>query len=71
LVILRANAEAAAIITQYEREAEAYESIVSAAGLDFTPEGFISYLGVRVISAAKNPVYIGMQSPAKTTYTTN
>ena len=71
MVILRANAEAAAIITQYEREAEAYESIVSAAGLDFTPEGFISYLGVRVISSAKNPVYIGMQSPAKTTYTTN
>ena len=71
MVILRANAEAAAIITQYEREAEAYESIVSAAGLDFTPEGFISYLGVRVIASAKNPVYIGMQSPAKTTYTTN
>ena len=71
LIPRRAEAEASAIITQYEREADAYEGIVSAAGLDFTPEGFISYLGVRVISSAKHPVYIGLESPAKTTYTTN
>ncbi|KAK7113613.1 prohibitin-2-like [Littorina saxatilis] len=66
-----AEREASSIVAQYDREAEAYESIVSAAGLGFTPEGFISYLGVRVIASAKNPVYIGLQSPAKTTYTTN
>ncbi|XP_076458704.1 uncharacterized protein LOC143292375 [Babylonia areolata] len=65
----RANADALAIITQFEKEADAYESIVSSSGLEFTPEGFISYLGVRVISAAKNPVYIGLDSPAKTRYT--
>ncbi len=66
----RANAEATAILNQYEKEGEAYESILSANGLNFSPEGFISYLGVRVISSAKNPVYIGLQSPAKSSYMT-
>lgn len=64
----KAKAEAAAILTQYEREADAYKSIISSEGLQFTPEGFISYLGVRVIASAKNPVYIGLESPAKTKY---
>nr|KAG5714938.1 hypothetical protein BaRGS_000426 [Batillaria attramentaria] len=64
----KANSEADAIRAQYEKEAEAYESIVSSQGLQFTPEGFISYMGVRVISSAKNPVYIGLDSPAKTSY---
>lgn len=64
----RAVAEASAIIAQYSKEAEAYEHILSSSGLAFTVEGFISYLGVRVISDAKNPVYIGLQSPAKSSY---
>lgn len=64
----KANAEADAIRAQYEKEAEAYESIISSEGLQFSPEGFISYMGVRVIASAKNPVYIGLDSPAKTSY---
>ena len=68
-ILCRANAEAQAIIAQYAKEAEAYEQILDSAGLAFTVEGFISYLGVRVIADAKNPVYIGLQSPAKSSYT--
>lgn len=64
----RANAEAEAIIKQYEKEAEAYKDILSDGGLGFSVEGFISYMGTRVISSAKNPVYIGLQSPAKSSY---
>lgn len=64
----RATTEAQAIIAQYEKEAEAYKKIVEASGLGFTIDGFISYLGVRVIADAKNPVYIGLDSPAKTVY---
>jgi len=63
-----AEKEAEAIIAQYNKEAEAYESIMGAQGLGFTPEGFISYMGVRVIADAKNPVYIGLDSPAKASY---
>lgn len=64
----KANAEAQAILEQYQREAEAYKEILSSNGLGFTVEGFISYMGTRVISSAKNPVYIGLQSPAKSSY---
>lgn len=64
----KADAEAEAIMEQYKREAEAYKEILSSSGLGFTVEGFISYLGTRVISSAKNPVYIGLQSPAKSSY---
>ncbi|KAL5006061.1 hypothetical protein ScPMuIL_017219 [Solemya velum] len=66
----RAIAEADAIKTQYVKEAEAYKNIVGSGpdSLNFSPEGFISYMGVRVIAAAKNPVFIGLSSPAKTSY---
>lgn len=60
-----AQKEAEAIIQQYSKEAEAYEAIMGSEGLNFSPEGFISYMGVRVIADAKNPVYIGLPSPAK------
>ncbi|KAL3854870.1 hypothetical protein ACJMK2_014109 [Sinanodonta woodiana] len=66
----RAKTEAEAIIVQYAKEAEAYRNILSASGLGFTVEGFISYLGTRVIASAKNPVYIGLSSPAKSSYAT-
>jgi len=68
---LQAEKEAEAIIEQYNKEAEAYEAIMGAQGLKFTPEGFISYMGVRVIADAKNPVFIGMDSPAKASYANN
>ena len=64
----RATTEAQAIIAQYEKEGEAYKKIVDVTGLGFSIDGFISYLGVRVIADAKNPVYIGLDSPAKTVY---
>jgi hypothetical protein len=64
----RATAEAEGIIQQYQKESEAYQQILSPDGLGFTVDGFISYMGVRVISSAKNPVYIGLQSPAKSSY---
>ncbi|XP_060585158.1 uncharacterized protein LOC132741089 [Ruditapes philippinarum] len=66
----RATAEAEGIIQQYLKESEAYQQILSPDGLGFTVDGFISYMGVRVISSAKNPVYIGLQSPAKSSYHT-
>lgn len=64
----KAKSEATAIVTQYEREAEAYENIVSGSGLGFTAAGFISYLSTRVLASAKNPVFVGLQSPARTVY---
>ncbi|KAK3082892.1 hypothetical protein FSP39_008218 [Pinctada imbricata] len=68
ILMNKANSEAEAIITQYQKEAEAYKKILDVSGLGFTIEGFISYLGVRVIADAQNPVYIGLESPAKTKY---
>lgn len=64
----KAKTEASGILLQYEKEAESYQRILGNSGLNLTTEGFISYLGVRVISDAKNPVYIGLQSPAKSSY---
>jgi hypothetical protein len=68
--LFRATAESQAIREQYEKESEAYRTILDtgSTGLGFTQEGFISYMGVRVISSAKNPVYIGLQSPARSSY---
>jgi len=63
-----AASQADAIKEQYEKEAEAYEDIMSSSGLNFSPEAFISYMGVRVIADAKEPVFIGLQSPAKSSY---
>ena len=48
-----------------------YTALMAADGLNLTTEGFLSYLGVRAISAATNPVYVGMNGPAKTSYVTN
>ncbi|XP_052783863.1 uncharacterized protein LOC128219831 [Mya arenaria] len=66
----RAEQEAKAIIEQYQKESEAYAQILDPNGLGFTVDGFIAYMGVRVISSAQNPVYIGLQSPAKSSYMT-
>lgn len=66
----RALASAEAIIDQYTKEAEVYADIVGPAGLNLTIEGFLSYIGIRAISSAKNPVYIGLKGPAKTSYVT-
>ncbi|XP_071791636.1 uncharacterized protein [Asterias amurensis] len=64
----RADAEAKAIFNQYETEAQTYVQIIDEQGL--TTEGFLAYMGVRTIGLAKNPVYAGVDAPAKTSYTT-
>lgn len=64
----RSEAEATAILNQYDKEAESYKQIMSVSGLGFTVEGFLSYLSVRVISSATNPVYISLNKPAKDSY---
>lgn len=65
----RANLEAEAIVTQYQMEAEAYQNVLSESGLNFTVDGFLAFLGIRVISDASNPVYVSLQSPARSSYT--
>ncbi|XP_064598016.1 uncharacterized protein LOC135464521 [Liolophura sinensis] len=67
----QARAETKAILIQYEKEADTYAEIIGASGLNFTAEGFLSYLGVRVIADARNPVYVGIRSPAKSSYIVN
>ncbi|XP_077997429.1 uncharacterized protein LOC144450659 [Glandiceps talaboti] len=62
----KAENEAAAIEKQYETEANTYRDIMNSQGLGV--EGFLAYLGVRTIGAAKQPVYAGMKAPAKTSY---
>jgi hypothetical protein len=55
-------------LDEYEKEAETYQKVVDAGGLNFDSQGFISYMGVRTISAAKNPVHVSMKAPAKSSY---
>ncbi|KAK6166455.1 hypothetical protein SNE40_023142 [Patella caerulea] len=64
----KATAEAEAIRAEFQKEAEAYAFLLNSNGLGLTQEGFISYLGSRVIAAAKQPVYINLGTPAKTSY---
>ncbi|KAK6166456.1 hypothetical protein SNE40_023143 [Patella caerulea] len=66
----KATAEAEAIRAEFQKEAEAYAFLLNSNGLGLTQEGFISYLGSRVIAAAKQPVYINLGTPAKTSYVT-
>jgi hypothetical protein len=65
---VRARTEAMAILEQYEKEADVYVQIMDPNKLGFTKEGFLSYMGVRAIANAKNPVHVGLESPAKTSY---
>ena len=64
----RALANAASIQALYDKEAEAYEDVINSGGLELSTKGFLSYIGVRTISSAVNPIYIGMKGPAKTSY---
>ncbi|XP_022079259.1 uncharacterized protein LOC110973086 [Acanthaster planci] len=65
----RAEAEAKAIYNQYETEAQTYVQIMQEQDLDTS--GFLAYMGVRTIGLAKNPVYAGVDAPAKTSYIAN
>jgi hypothetical protein len=62
----RATADAKAILNEYKKEAESYKNLKEANGLDNA--GFLAYMGIRAISNAKNPVQVGMDAPAKTSY---
>lgn len=62
----RAIAQAEAILAQYEAEANAFANIIIEQ--DLTTDGLMAYLGVRVVSEAANPVYAGIEPPAKTSY---
>jgi len=66
----RARAEADAILDAFAKESDTYEELLSSSGLGLSKEGFLSYMGIRAISNAQNPVYVGMDSPAKTSYVT-
>ncbi|XP_064646341.1 uncharacterized protein LOC135499497 isoform X2 [Lineus longissimus] len=68
IILQKAETEADAILDEYAKEAETYKQIVDAGGLALDSDGFISYMGVRTISAAKNPVHVAMKAPAKSSY---
>lgn len=61
-----ALAQAEAILAQYQQETQAFANIVVQQNL--TTDGLLAYLGVRVVSQAANPVYAGIDAPAKTSY---
>jgi len=63
-----AEATAQGILNDYSTEAESYASLVAGDGLNLNPEGFLAYMGVRVIEEAQSPVNVAMDAPAKTAY---
>ncbi|XP_038048841.1 uncharacterized protein LOC119722673 [Patiria miniata] len=69
IALNRAEAEAKAIYNQYETEAQTYLQIMQEQNL--STAGFLAYMGVRTIGLAKNPVYAGVDAPAKTSYIAN
>eukprot|EP00051_Salpingoeca_urceolata_P027699 m.482836 g.482836 ORF g.482836 m.482836 type:complete len:302 (+) comp22681_c0_seq1:774-1679(+) len=67
ITLLEANATAEAIKTSLEIEAQTYASIKNQQGLSV--EGFLAYLGVRVIEAKSN-VLVAMDEPAQASFST-
>lgn len=66
LITCRADRDAEAIYYSYQQEAAVYEKLISELGL--TKEGLLAYLSIRTITSATNNVYIGLDSPAKSSY---
>ena len=62
----RAQTEAEAILNDFTKEAEIYSQLAQTLGLDV--EGFLSYLSIRALESASNPVYIGLDAPAKSSW---
>lgn len=58
--VKQAHAEVEAITFQYQKEADSYKQIMDSQGLGFNSTGFLSYLAIRALSSAKNPLYINM-----------
>lgn len=65
-LFFRAMREAEGIAVQYQKEGEMYKGIKADLGLN--EDQLLSYIGVRTIANAKNPVYVGIQAPAKSSY---
>ncbi len=63
----KAQAEADAIKNAFGTEATTYKDIMKKQNL--TVEGLISYLATRTIQSAAKPVYIGLDAPAKSSFT--
>ncbi len=57
-----------AILNQYSTEGNTYAQVMSESGMNLTVQGFLSYMGIRTIANTKNAVYVGMNSPAKSSY---
>jgi len=66
--ISKAMVDAEAILNEYKREADSYKFLMSPNGLDMNVDSFLSYMAVRAIENAPNPVQVGIDSPAKTSY---
>lgn len=66
IALTRAKNEAEGIYNEYETEANTYTKIMTEQ--DLTTEGFLAYMGVRTIGLAHNPVYAGINAPAKTAW---
>lgn len=66
ITITRATSEAKAILNAYTTEAETYKTIMDNQNLTIT--GFLSYLTTRAIQSVKEPVYVNLDAPAKTTF---
>lgn len=66
IISFKAQREADGIKVQYQKEGEMYKGIKDDLGLN--ADQLLSYIGVRTIANAKNPVYVGIQAPAKSSY---
>jgi len=71
ITISKAQAEAQAIMNEYKKEAESYKFLMAEDGLNMDVDSFIAYMGIRAIEDAQNPVQVGIDSPAKTSFLEN
>lgn len=66
IVLAAAARDVQAIEQRYIKQAEMYQRVKSDLSLD--TKGLLSYIGIRTVSNAANPVYIGLKAPAKSSY---
>lgn len=64
----RAQAEGQAILDRYTKEADSYKYLISSSGLGLSINDFLSYLAVRALEDAANPMQINLDSPARTNW---
>lgn len=66
IIITKATAESKGILNSYTTEAATYKSIMDNQNL--TIAGVLSYLTTRAIQSVKNPIYVNLDAPAKTSF---